>query len=169
MQAHSMFMGGIPMLYYGDEMAYTNDYSYLNEPGKSYDNRWMHRPIIDWNKNEQRKKKGSLEYRIFNATKQLIQIRKALPILSDFSNVTWMTPHNIHVASFIRSFEDKKLFCLFNYQPADSFVTWYTFKEHGIRPAQLKDHWTGLTFNVGNDNEYFVLGAYQFAIMEVID
>ena len=167
MQAHSMFMGGIPMLYYGDEMAYTNDYSYLNDPGKSYDNRWMHRPMIDWNKNEQRKKKGSLEYRIFNETKQLIQIRKALPILSDLKNITWMTPHNIHVAGIIRSFEDKKLFCLFNYQAADAYVTWYTFKEHGIRPAQLKDHWTGLTHHVGNDNEYFVLGAYQFAILEV--
>jgi amylosucrase len=168
MQAHSMFMGGIPMLYYGDEMAYTNDYSYLNDTGKSYDNRWMHRPMIDWNKNEQRKKKGSLEYRIFNETKQLIQIRKALPILSDLKNSTWMTPHNIHVAGFIRSFEDKKLFCLFNYQAADAYVTWYTFKEHGIRPAQLKDHWTGLTHHVGNDNEYFVLGAYQFAILEVV-
>ena len=169
MQAHSMFMGGIPMLYYGDEMAYTNDYSYLNDPGKSYDNRWMHRPIIDWNKNEQRKKKGTVEYHIFNATKQLIQIRKALPILSDLKNITWMTPHNIHVASFIRSFEAKKLFCLFNYQAADAYVTWYTFKEHGIRPAQLKDHWTGLTHHVGNDNEHFILGAYQFAILEVID
>jgi amylosucrase len=169
MQAHAMFMGGIPMLYYGDEMAYTNDYSYLNDPGKNYDNRWMHRPIIDWNKNEQRKNKGSIEYRIFNATKQLIQIRKALPILSDLKNSTWMTPHNIHVAGFIRSYEDKKLFCLFNYQASDAYVTWYTFKEHGIRPAQLKDHWTGLTHHVGNDNEYFVLGAYQFAILEVID
>jgi amylosucrase len=169
MQAHSMFMGGIPMLYYGDEMAYTNDYSYLNDLGKSYDNRWMHRPIIDWNKNEQRKKKGSLEYRIFNETKQLIQIRKALPILSDLKNSTWMTPHNIHVASFIRSYEDKKIFCLFNYQASDAYVTWYTFKEHGIRPAQLKDHWTGLTHHVGNDNEYFVLGGYQFAVLEVID
>jgi amylosucrase len=169
MQAHSMFMGGIPMLYYGDEMAYTNDYSYLNDTGKSYDNRWMHRPMIDWNKNEQRKKKGSLEYRIFNETKQLIQIRKALPILSDLKNSTWMTPHNIHVAGFVRSFEDKKIFCLFNYQASDAYVTWYTFKEHGIRPAQLKDHWTGLTHHVGNDNEHFVLGAYQFAILEVID
>ena len=123
MQAHSMFMGGIPMLYYGDEMAYTNDYGYLNDPGKSYDNRWMHRPMIDWNKNEQRKKKGSLEHRIFNETKQLIQIRKALPILSDLKNITWMTPHNIHVAGFVRSFEDKKIFCLFNYQAADAYIT----------------------------------------------
>ena len=123
MQAHSMFMGGIPMLYYGDEMAYTNDYGYLNDPGKSYDNRWMHRPMIDWNKNEQRKKKGSLEHRIFNETKQLIQIRKALPILSDLKNITWMTPHNIHVAGFVRSFEDKKIFCLVNYQAADAYIT----------------------------------------------
>lgn len=169
MQAHAMFMGGIPMLYYGDEMAYTNDYSYLNDPGKSYDNRWMHRPIIDWNKNEQRHQKGTIEARIFNETKQLIQIRKSLPIVSDLKNVTWMTPHNIHVAGLIRSYENKKLFCLFNYKHTASFVTWFAFKEHGIRPAQLKDHWTGLTHHVGNDNEYFVLGGYQFAILEVID
>lgn len=169
MQAHSMFMGGIPMLYYGDEMAYTNDYSYLNDPGKSYDNRWMHRPIIDWRKNEQRHQEGTIEARIFNETKQLIQIRKSLPILSDLKNVTWMTPHNIHVAGLIRSYENKKLFCLFNYKHTASFVTWFAFKEHGIRPAQLKDHWTGLTHHVGNDNEYFVLGGYQFAILEVID
>lgn len=50
MQAQSMFIGGIPMLFYGDEIGYTNDYSYLNDPGKSYDNRWMHRPIINWEK-----------------------------------------------------------------------------------------------------------------------
>ncbi len=169
MQAHAMLMGGIPMLYYGDEMAYTNDYSYLNDPGKSYDNRWMHRPIIDWHKNEQRHQEGTIEARIFNETKQLIQIRKSLPILSDLKNVTWMTPHNIHVAGLIRSYENKKLFCLFNYKHTASFVTWFAFKEHGIRPAQLKDHWTGLTHHVGNDNEYFVLGGYQFAILEVID
>lgn len=29
MQAQSMFVGGVPMLFYGDELGYTNDYSYL--------------------------------------------------------------------------------------------------------------------------------------------
>ena len=42
MQAQSMLLGGIPMLFYGDEVGYTNDYSYLVDPGKSYDNRWMY-------------------------------------------------------------------------------------------------------------------------------
>ena len=168
MQAHSMFMGGIPMLFYGDELAYTNDYSYLQDPGKSYDNRWMHRPVMNWDRNEKRKKAGSFEARIFSETKKLIATRNALAILSDLKNVNWMTPHNIHVASFIRSYDNKKLYCLFNYKNTASFITWYAFKEHGERPAQLKDHWTGLVHQVGNDNEYFVLPGYGFALLESI-
>jgi amylosucrase len=34
MQAHSFFIGGIPMIFYGDEAGYTNDYSYLLDPGR---------------------------------------------------------------------------------------------------------------------------------------
>ena len=43
-------------------------------------------------------------------TQKLINIRKQLPILRDMKNVTWMTPHNIHVAGFIRHDANKKLF-----------------------------------------------------------
>ena len=168
MQAHSMFMGGIPMLFYGDELAYTNDYSYLQDPGKSYDNRWMHRPIMNWTRNEKRKEANSFEQRIFSETKKLIATRKALEVMSDTKNVTWMTPHNIHVAGFVRANENKKLYCLFNYKHTASFVTWYAFKEHGERPSVLHDHWTGQDFKVGNDNEYFVLPPYGFAILEAL-
>jgi len=168
MQAHSMFMGGIPMLFYGDDLAYTNDYSYLQDPGKSYDNRWMHRPILNWERNERRHQEGTYEARIFSDTQKLIATRKALECISDLRNTTWMTPHNIHVASFVRANENKKLYCLFNYKSTASFVTWYAFKEHGEKPSQLKDHWTGETYQVGSDNEYFVLPGYSFAILESI-
>ncbi len=169
MQAQSMFMGGIPMLFNGDELAYTNDYSYLEDAGKSYDNRWMHRPIMHWDKNENRNIAGSFESRIFKETKKLIATRKALPILSDLKNVIWMTPHNIHVAGFVRTLDNKKIYCLFNYKNTASFITWYAFKEHGERPSKLKNHWTGETCPVGNDNEYFVLSGYSFAILEAVD
>jgi amylosucrase len=168
MQAHSMFMGGIPMLFYGDELAYTNDYSYLQDPGKSYDNRWMHRPIMNWDKNEKRYQEGSFENIIFTQTQKLIATRKRLSVLSDTKNVTWMTPHNIHVAGFVRNHENKKIYCLFNYKDAASFITWYAFKEHGDRPSVLLDHWTGLEHKVGNDHEYFVLPPYGFALLEAI-
>jgi amylosucrase len=169
MQAQTMCIGGIPMLFYGDELAYTNDYSYLQDSGKSYDNRWMHRPIMNWEKNEKRKNSSSFEGRIFLATQKLIEIRKSLPILSDHKNITWMTPHNIHVAGFVRSIENKKLFCLFNYKHAGSYITWHAFKEHGMLPIRLLDHWTGESYQVGNDHEYFILPAYSFAILEVLE
>ena len=34
MQAQSMFLGGLPMLFYGDEVGYENDYSYLEDSWK---------------------------------------------------------------------------------------------------------------------------------------
>jgi amylosucrase len=168
MQAHSMFMGGIPMLFYGDELAYTNDYSYLQDPGKSYDNRWMHRPIMNWDKNEKRNSEGSYENIIFSNTQKLIATRKALDVISDTKNVTWMTPHNIHVAGFVRANKNSKLYCLFNYKHTASFVTWYAFKEHGERPSVLHDNWSGQDHKVGNDNEYFILPPYSFAILESV-
>lgn len=168
MQAQTMFIGGIPMLFNGDELAYTNDYSYLQDSGKCYDNRWMHRPIMNWDRNEKRNDPSTFESRIFQATRKLINIRKSLPVLMDHKNITWMTPHNIHVAGFVRSSENQKLFCLFNYKNAGSYITWHAFKEHGILPSQLFDHWTGETYTVGNDHEYFILPSYSFAILEVV-
>jgi amylosucrase len=169
MQAMTLFIGGIPMLFYGDELAYTNDYSYLQEDGKSYDNRWMHRPIIDWNKNKKRNEVGSYENTIFSATKKMIALRKSLAILSDLKNMNWMPPHNIHIAGFVRTHENKKLYCLFNFKNTASYLTWYAFKEQGERPSVLHDRWTGQNFKVGNDHEHFVLAPYSFAILETIE
>ncbi|RXK60884.1 alpha-amylase [Lacibacter luteus] len=166
MQAHSFFLGGVPMLFYGDEIGYTNDYSYLNDKGKSYDNRWMHRPVIDWQKNERRKQEGTVEQRIFNSTKKLLAIRKQLDFVSDQSNLTWITPHNVHVAAYIRESNSKRLFAVFNFAGSVSFLTWFAFKEKGNAPSSLFDHWSGETYAVGNDHEFFVLPPYGFALLE---
>ena len=34
----------------------------------------MHRPVIDWEKNELREKEGTIEHRVFSSTKKLISI-----------------------------------------------------------------------------------------------
>ncbi len=167
MQAQTIFIGGIPMLFYGDEVGYTNDYSYLTDEGKSYDNRWMHRPIMDWKKNELYKKQTSLEAKIFKATQKLIALRKQLEVVADYNNITWLTPHNIHVAGFMRSLNSKKLFCLFNYSHTASYVTWYIFKEQGV-VGKLYNHYTDETVSLGKDNEYLVLQPYEFCLLENI-
>lgn len=166
MQAHSFFIGGLPMLFYGDEVGYTNDYSYLTDASKSYDNRWMHRPLIDWNKNEKRNIVGSVEQQIFSKTKKLLQLRKQLSVLSDYSNIIWLTPHNIHVAGFIRYNAHQRIFALFNYSNKAAYLTWYAFKENGDAPKQLINHVNRQVYTVGADYEYLILAPYEFAIME---
>jgi amylosucrase len=166
MQAHSFFLGGVPMLFYGDEAGYTNDYSYLKDEGKSYDNRWMHRPVVDWEKNQRTANTGTVEYEIFNATKKLLQLRRQLPMVADHSNLTWMTPHNIHVAGYLRELDGRRLYCIFNFGAQEASLTWYAFKEHDLKPAVLHNHWTGEKHEVKNDHEFFVLPPYGFALLE---
>ena len=53
---HSMILafGGMPLLYMGDEIGLLNDESYLADPNLAGDNRWLHRPSMDWQKAAQR-------------------------------------------------------------------------------------------------------------------
>ncbi len=166
MQAQSFFMGGIPMLFYGDESGYTNDYSYLNDPAKNYDNRWMHRPVIDWKKNEKIEEKNTVEEKIFSATQRLISLRNKLPMVSDFKNLSWLPPYNIHVAGFLRKYNNEKLYCLFNFSNKASYITWYAFKEHGKIPKEIYDHWSEKKYSVGSDHEYLVMEPYSFCLLE---
>lgn len=166
MQAHSFFLGGLPMLFYGDEVGYTNDYSYLQDPGKSYDNRWMHRPQIDWGKNSRIGLAGTVEQRVFAGTQQLLLLRKRLPVVSDFKNLTWMTPHNLHIAGYLRTYREQRLYCVFNFSGNFTRLTWYAFKEHGMVPARLYDHWSGQVFQVGLDHEYLEFPPFGFFLLE---
>ena len=167
MQAHSFFLGGIPMIFYGDEAGYTNDYSYLHDPSKSYDNRWMHRPIINWNKNENIHHKGSIENIVFEGTQKLIAIRNKIPAFADVKNLMWLTPHNHRIAGYLRHSKESNVFCVFNFSNEYTDLTWYAFKEKHLRPSQLFDHWSGHTLNIGHDHEYMTLAPYQFCVLEV--
>lgn len=101
---HSMIMsfGGIPLLYYGDEIGTINDFSYQDDPHKAGDSRWVHRPIIDWEKAELRHKQGTVEMRIFSALKKMIAVRKLIPAFADFNNRQLHDTGNHHLCAFSR-------------------------------------------------------------------
>lgn len=168
MQAQSCCIGGIPMLFYGDETGSLNDYSYLEDEGKSYDNRWMHRPLIDWERNKRVDIAGTVEERIFSGTQKLLQLRRQLPALADYNNLIWLMPHNIHVATFLRQLNGQRLFCVFNYSSEPAWLTWYAFKEKGNAPTRLHDHWTGKDYTVGRDDDYLIIPSYHFHIFEAV-
>jgi amylosucrase len=74
--------GGLPLLYMGDEIGLLNDHSFEKEPDKAHDNRWMHRPKMDWKRAEKRKKKGTVEERIFSGVHRILERRRACPQLA---------------------------------------------------------------------------------------
>ena len=168
MQAHSFFLGGLPMLFYGDEQGYINQYSYLDDADKNYDNRWIHRPVIDWEKNKNALKKGTLENKIFSLTKKLITIRSSLPVIADKKNLTWLDTNNHHIAGFIRAWENDRVYCLFNFSLQPQKISWYVFKQNNMRPLSLYDHWSEKKYKVGFDTEHLTLQPYQFLIMEPV-
>ncbi len=101
---HSIIMsfGGIPLLYYGDEIGTINDNTYLDDVSKANDSRWAHRPKIDWDKAENRNKPGTVEYRIFNPLKHLISVRKEITCFADFNNRVLHNVPNTHLLVFSR-------------------------------------------------------------------
>ncbi|MCU7946403.1 MAG: alpha-amylase, partial [Candidatus Thiodiazotropha sp. (ex Cardiolucina cf. quadrata)] len=82
---HSMIcsFGGIPLLYYGDEIGTLNNYGYMQDNNKAGDNRWMHRPNMDWEKAERRHQHGTPEQQIFDGLKKMIAVRKGIPAFAD--------------------------------------------------------------------------------------
>ena len=101
---HGMILsfGGIPLLYYGDEIGTLNDDSYRNDPYKKGDTRWVHRPSIDWDKAELRNTPGTVEYEIFSALKRMIAVRKEIEVFADFNNRELIEVENPHLFVFGR-------------------------------------------------------------------
>ena len=102
---HSMVMsyGGIPLLYYGDEIGTLNDCTFLDDEYKAKDNRWIHRPKIDWQKAERRNQHGTVEQRIFNGLQKVIAVRKSTPAFADYNNRELLATDNPHLFVFIRN------------------------------------------------------------------
>jgi len=70
--------GGIPLIYMGDELAMRNDHSYLDAPALADDNRWLHRPPMDWAAAARRHDPATLEGRVFGWMKRLVEARQDL-------------------------------------------------------------------------------------------
>lgn len=101
---HSLILsfGGIPLLYYGDELGTLNDCSFLEDHSKAHDSRWTHRPNFDWKVAELRHEQGTIQQRIFNSLRKMIAVRKEITAFADFNNRELITIENPHLFVFSR-------------------------------------------------------------------
>ncbi len=146
---HGMIMsfGGIPLLYYGDEIGTLNDGSYLEDESKANDSRWMHRPRFDWNKAEQRHNHGSVEQRLFYGLQKMIAVRKATPAFADFNNRELLDVKNTHLFVFLRTHPERtteSVLVVGNFDIKPQYLDLTDLGSRGLfRYGQITDLYTG--------------------------
>lgn len=114
--------GGIPMIYSGDEIALLNDYSFLKDADKADDNRWIHRPKMDWKAADKRAKKRTAEQQVFSALALMITLRKEIDEFADNNNISLIETNNEHVFAYSRANADNETLILANFKDDDQEV-----------------------------------------------
>jgi amylosucrase len=94
--------GGIPLLYMGDELALRNDDGYLADPALADDNRWMHRPPMDWAAAARRSDPATLEGRVFGWLRRLAEVRGKTLALRAGGDAAILGLDNAHVFGWRR-------------------------------------------------------------------
>ena len=79
-------IGGIPLLYAGDEFGQMNDYTYLTDPAKINDSRWVHRAKRRWEARDDLADQVRLEWRFFREMVKLFRLRKEMPAFRNGRN-----------------------------------------------------------------------------------
>jgi glycosidase len=109
-----MTIGGVPLIYLGDELGTLNDYHYLEDKSKAHDSRWVHRPKFDSKKSDNRTKKNTIEGKIYKDFLRLIQIRKNNSVFRNL-NTEILDIDNPHVFGYIRKNNSDYIIALANF------------------------------------------------------
>jgi amylosucrase len=101
--AHGVAMSvGMPLLYMGDEVALANDASYLSDPDRSDDSRWMQRPKMDWAAVARTQETGTVEQRVYDGLSRLLATRATVPSLGQGGSMTVIDVHDPRVLALHR-------------------------------------------------------------------
>ena len=89
--------GGIPLIYMGDELALANDETWRADPRYEGDNRWLHRPWMDWGAASRRHDPESIEGRVHAGFRHLIAARRRTGALHGMAPTqpVWTDDHRV--------------------------------------------------------------------------
>ncbi|GAB4271913.1 MAG: alpha-amylase family protein [Candidatus Promineifilaceae bacterium] len=131
---HSMILafGGIPLLYMGDEIGLLNDHSYEADSDLALDNRWLHRPWMDWAAAARRHDLETVEGRIFAGLQQLVAARKRAFALHARARTYPVWTYNERVFGLIRESARGRLLVLANFSEWGQAVSRRRLDEMGF-------------------------------------
>ena len=119
LHGYLLAQSGIPVLYSGDEIGQTNDYSYKNDPDKCADSRYLHRGNFPWDKVE---KKDPVAMKIFDALRHMEEIRASHDVFSGSANVYTIETGCASVLGIVREYAGHELRAFFNFSNMDQLI-----------------------------------------------
>ncbi|MGB0139519.1 MAG: alpha-amylase family glycosyl hydrolase [bacterium] len=150
-------IGGIPLIYLGDESAMLNDYSFAHNPEQASDSRWVHRPVRDWSQERQAlNDPNSPAARIYAGIQYRLQLRRSLPVLSQ-GQTEFLNIRNDHVFAYIRHQDSQRLLLLCNFTERSQSVSLKELRVQGFSD-QAQDLLTSQTLQLAED---LYLAPYQ--------
>lgn len=119
LHGYLLAQSGIPVLYSGDEIGQTNDYTYKNDPDKCADSRYLHRGNFPWDKVE---KKDTVAMKIFDALRHMEEIRASHDVFSGSANVYTIETGCASVLGIVREYAGHELRAFFNFSNMDQLI-----------------------------------------------
>lgn len=119
LHGYLLVQSGIPVLYSGDEIGQTNDYTYKNDPDKCADSRYLHRGNFPWDKVEN---KDPVAMKIFDALRHMEDIRASHDVFSSNANVYTIETGCASVLGIVREYAGHELRAFFNFSNMDQLI-----------------------------------------------
>jgi amylosucrase len=153
--------GGLPLIYMGDEIGLRNDPAWADDPAHAGDNRWMHRPPMDWAAAERRHDPASVEGRLWAGLRRLVAARRATRAVHAQATGEPFWTGNDHVFGLERTRSGQRLIVLANFTAAPQAVHLGVLHGRGAQLDLAAAEADGRDLRV--EGESLVLEAYQFA------
>jgi len=117
----AMSSGGIPLIYLGDEVGQLNDYSYLNDPAKMDDSRWVNRPMYPEERYAERKDSSTVPGKLYSGMQHLIKVRKSTEEFAGGRAVGFFTG-NPAILGYQRPGPQATVLCLCNFSDEAQWI-----------------------------------------------
>ncbi len=157
----ALTIGGIPLIYLGDEVGALNDYSYHDDPAREDDSRWVHRPRTDWTGAARRDSPSTVEGRVYTGLARLIALRKGTLALADGA-LEIVETDNGHVFGYVRHHDEGRVLVLANFSEGAQTVAANTIRLYGLGYTFM-DLMTDDIIALGEDG--LVLAPYQLTCL----
>ncbi|MEW6179661.1 MAG: alpha-amylase family glycosyl hydrolase [Chloroflexota bacterium] len=163
---HSVIIsiGGIPLIYLGDEIATLNDYRYREDPAKVRDSRWVHRPFADEEKYQRRHNEKTPEGKLYNRLNNLIRLRKNIRAFGG-AETEIIGLHSKQIFAYIRQSAGERVLVVCNFSEQPQMIDGNEIRLHGLG-YDFVDLVSGKSYSSTNT---LLLEPYQFVWLKVTE